>query len=143
MRMKQMSRRKIQKGLLALCLLSMVWLTGCQTSNAPAGTAGMATEGSRSLAPQRVDIRGNIIMKRYNQGQVMLEVDGFPSQYSRYNRAYVLVLPTTQIIDADGSTISLSELQQAQDVAILLRGGGEGNLVGLVEARKLCIEESF
>ncbi|GEO02597.1 hypothetical protein AAE02nite_02610 [Adhaeribacter aerolatus] len=79
-------------------------------------------------------------MRRYNQGQVVLEIDGFPSQNTRYNRAYVLVLPTTQIIGPDGKSISLSELQQGQNVAVLLRSGGKGNLVGMGVARKMWVE---
>ena len=134
----------IRKCLLALCLLtSSAWLSGCQTGAGTTGSASTATAENRNLAPQRVDIRGSIIRRHYDQGQVMLEVDGFPSQYSRYNRAYVLVLPTTQIIDTDGQTISLSELQQGQNVAVLLRGGGEGNLLGVGVARKLWVEEIF
>lgn len=82
-------------------------------------------------------------MSRYDQGQVILEVEGFPSQDSRYNRAYVLVVPTTQIIGIDGQSISLSELRQGQNVAILLRGGGRGSLVGLGVARKVWVEEIF
>ena len=109
----------------------------------PGSDAEVATAGRKSLAPQRVDIRGSIIMKRYNQGQVVLEVEGFPSQYNRYNRAYVLVLPTTQIVGSEGSSISLSELQQGQNVAILLRSGGKGNQVGMGIARKMWIEEVY
>lgn len=70
----------------------------------------------------------------------MLEVEGFPSQNSRYNRAYVLVEPVSQIVGADGQSISLSELRQGQNVAVVLRGGGKGNLVGLGVARKIWIE---
>lgn len=73
----------------------------------------------------------------------MLEVDGFPSQGSRYNRAYVLVLPTTQIIGPDGKSVGLNELQQGQRVAVLLRSGGRGNLVGLGIARKMWVAEGF
>ena len=139
-----MTVNMIRKCLLALCLLTAsAWLSGCQTGAATAGSASTATAENRNLAPQRVDIRGSIIRRHYDQGQVMLEVDGFPSQYSRYNRAYVLVLPTTQIVDTDGQTISLSELQQGQNVAVLLRGGGEGNLLGVGVARKLWVEEIF
>ncbi|WP_161888370.1 hypothetical protein [Pontibacter russatus] len=133
----------IRKCLMALCLLAAsAWMSGCQTGAATTGS-GTATTENGSLAPQRVDIRGSIIRRHYDQGQVMLEVDGFPSQYSRYNRAYVLVLPTTQIVDTDGQTISLSELQQGQNVAVLLRGGGEGNLMGVGVARKVWVEEIF
>lgn len=122
-------------GWVAFCFLFAVGLTACQTSTAPAGTAKQ-----KRLAPQRVDIRGSITMSRYNQGQVMLEVEGVPSQYVRYNRAYVLVLPTTQIIGPDGGSISLSELRQGQNAAVLLRNGGLGNLVGVGVARKMWVE---
>ena len=135
-----MGMKNVQAGWLAFCFLWAFCFTACQTSTAPAGTADTANAGQKNMAPQRVDIRGSIIMKRYNQGQVVLEVEGFTSQYSRYNRAYVLVLPVTQIIDANGSTISLSELQQGQNVAILLRSGGKGNLVGMGVARKIWVE---
>jgi hypothetical protein len=132
-----MKTKNIRQGWVVFCLLFAVWITGCQTSNAPAGAA---TTEKKRLAPQRVDIRGSIIMRRYNQGQVVLEIEGFPSQYTRYNRAYVLVLPTTQIIGPEGSSISLSELQQGQNVAVLLRSGGRGNLVGMGVARKMWVE---
>lgn len=136
-----MERKYIQHILMTFFFLTTLCLSGCSTSNAPADTE---TTAYKSAAPQRVDIRGSIIMRRYDQNQVMLEVDSFaPSPDSRYNRAYVLVLPTTQIIGPDGRTISLSELQQGQNVAILLRGGGRGNQVGLGVARKMWIEEIF
>ncbi|KAA5547435.1 hypothetical protein [Adhaeribacter rhizoryzae] len=122
------------------CLLIVVLLTACQTSNAPAGTTNATTTNKRNAAPQRVDIKGSIIMRQYSQGQVVLEVEGFPSQDSRYNRAYVLVLPTTQIIGPEGKSISLRELQQGQNVAVLLRSGGKGNLVGMGIARKMWVE---
>ena len=128
--------------MVAVCLLASVCLTSCKTSTTPASST--STTEAQSLAPQRVDIRGSIIVSRYNQGQVALEVEGFPgSPDSRYNRAYVLVLPTTQIIGMEGQTISLSELHQGQQVAILLRGGGKGNFVGMGIARKIWVEESF
>ncbi len=79
-------------------------------------------------------------MSRYNQGQVVLEVEGVTSPESRYNRAYVLLLPVTQIVSPTGSSLSLSELRQGQNVAILLRGGGRGNLVGMGVARKVWVE---
>jgi hypothetical protein len=134
----QMGTKNVSQELVAFCLLAVLGTTACQTGAAPAGTA-TAAAAEKGLAPQRVDIRGSIIMKRYNQGQVMLEVEGFPSQDSRYNRAYVLVLPTTQIVGPDGS-ISLSELQQGQHVAVLLRAGGKGNFVGMGVARKMWVE---
>ncbi len=135
-----MGIKNAQQGWRLFCLLFAVWMTGCQTSNTPAGTADAATKEQNRLAPQRVDIRGSIIMSRYNQGQVVLEVEGVPSQESRYNRAYVLVLPVTQIVSPNGSALSLSELRQGQNVAILLRSGGRGNLVGMGVARKVWVE---
>ena len=71
----------------------------------------------------------------------MLEVEGITSQNSRFTRAYVLVQPSTQIVDTNGQSISLSELQQGQNVAILLRGGGRGNLEGIGIARRIWLEE--
>lgn len=135
-----MEFKNVKQGWGAFCLFCIICMTSCQTSTAPAGTANTTTTERNSLAPQRVDINGSIIMNRYNQGQVMLEIEGFPSQYSRYNRAYVLVLPTTQIIGPNGNSISLSELQQGQKVAVLLRSGGKGNLVGVGVARKMWVE---
>jgi hypothetical protein len=135
-----MGIRNVQQGWVPFCLLFAVWITGCQTSNTPTGTADAATNEKNRLAPQRVDVRGSIIMSRYNQGQVMIEVEGISSQDSRYNRAYVLVLPVTQIISPEGSSLSLSELRQGQNVAILLRSGGRGNLVGMGVARKVWVE---
>ncbi len=127
----------------SFCLLSVMLFTSCQTSSAPTETSSSETQQYKSLAPQRVDIRGTILTRHYDQGQVMLEVEGFPSTDSRYNRAYVLVLPTTQIVDTDGQSISLNEITQGQNVAILLRGGGRGNYVGLGVARKMWIEEMY
>ncbi|MBF9254733.1 hypothetical protein I2I11_15615 [Pontibacter sp. 172403-2] len=135
--------KNIQCSLVVFCFLANMGMTGCQTSTAPAGIANTETAENRSLAPRRVDIRGSIIMSRYNQGQVMLEVEGSPSPDTRYDRAYVLVVPTTQIIGIDGQAISLSELRQGQNVAILLRNGGKGNFVGLGVARKVWIEDIF
>lgn len=138
-----MGIKNIQQGLVAICFLSTVWMTGCQTGTAPAGTADPATADNRNLAPQRVDIRGRIFRSQYDQGQVVLEVEGVPSPDSRYNWAYVLVQPTTQIVGTDGRSVSLSELRQGQSVAILMRGGGRGNLVGVGVARRVWVEESF
>ena len=134
-----MMMKTIRQGLMAICLLTTVCLAGCQTST---GTTDTENAGNRSLAPRRVDVRGSIIMSRYNEGQVMLEVEGFPSQDSRFNRAYVLVEPITQITDINGNSISLSELRQGQNVAILLRGGGNGNLVGVGVARRIWLEQA-
>ncbi len=130
-----------QQSLAAFGILLVVLMTACQTSTAPAGTADETEAGNKRLSPERVDIRGSIIMRRYNQGQMVLEVEGFPSQNTRYNRAYVLVLPTTQIIGPDGKSVGLSELQQGQNVSVLLRAGGRGNLVGMGVARKMWVEE--
>lgn len=133
-----MGRKHILWGLLAFCMLATGGMTGCQTGTAPAGTA---TE-NRNLAPQRVDVRGRIIRSQYDQGQVVLEVEGVPSPETRYNRAYVLVQPTTQIADVNGRSIGLSELRMGQNVAILMRAGGRGNLVGVGVARRVWVEEN-
>ncbi|MFD2512261.1 hypothetical protein ACFSRY_00160 [Pontibacter locisalis] len=128
-----------QKVLTLLLFLSTIFMTNCKTGGTPA-----ESEGSQSLAPQRVDIRGGIISSQYGEGQVVLEVEGFATTPdSRYNRAYVLVLPTTQITGPKGQSLSLSELRMGQNVAILLRGGGEGNRVGLGVARRVWIEDIF
>jgi len=126
--------------LLLFCTLAIASMTSCRTS---AGGTAPAASDVRSLVPERVDIRGSIFSSRYDQGQVMLEVEGFPSPDSRYSRAYVLVLPTVQIINPDGKTISLSELRTGQTVDILLRGGGRGNLMGVGVARKIWLEEAY
>ena len=140
---KRMILRNIKQGAIAFFILSTLLLTGCQTGNAPDDATNATTTQRRSLAPERVDIRGSIIRSQYDQGQVMLEVEGIPSPSSRYNRAFVLVEPTTQIIGLDGRSISLSELRQGQNVAIFLRSGGQGNIVGLGVARKVWLEEVF
>lgn len=136
-----MGTSHLKQNLLLFCLLTIGWGSACRTGTAPADTAETVNVERKSLAPQRVDIRGSIIQKRYDQGQVLLEVEGFPSPDSRYNRAYVLVTPITQIINAYGQTISLSELQNGQQVAVFLRSGGKGNLLGVGVARKLWVEE--
>lgn len=134
-----MKAKHIQKVLASLFLISFFWLTGCQTGNAPANTAV-----NRNLPPERVDIRGSIFASRYNEGQVVLEVEGTPGQLNtRYDRAYVLVLPTAQLIGPEGRAISVSELRQGQNVSILLRGGGQGNRVGVGVARKLWVQDAF
>ena len=136
--------KTIQKGLMAFCFVATLAMAGCQTSTRSAGRDSAATAGANRLAPQRVDIRGSIIRSRYSQGEVMLEVEGLPAQQNtRYSRGYVLVEPITQIIGLDGNSISLSELQQGQNVAILLRGGGNGTFVGVGVARKVWVEEAF
>ena len=139
-----METKHINKYLATFYLLAVLGLTACQTSTVLTGTADTEISENKSLAPRRVDIRGSIIRSQYDQGQVILEVEGVPSvQYSRYNRAYVLVEPITQIIGTDGQSISLSELRQGQNVAILLRSGGNGNLVGVGVARKIWVEDTF
>ncbi|ARS34585.1 hypothetical protein [Pontibacter actiniarum] len=131
----------LQKYYFLLLLLTTLSLTGCRTSTS--ATDAATAEGQR-LSPQRVDIRGTIVTSRYDQGQVMLEVEAFgASPESRYNRAYVLVLPTTQIIGPDGQSISLSEIRQGQHAAVLIRGGGQGNQVGMGVARKVWIEDTY
>ncbi|WP_276497122.1 hypothetical protein [Pontibacter litorisediminis] len=131
--------KHIKHLLLSLALLSACWLTGCRTVTAPAdGTV------PGSMAPQRVDIRGSVVSSRYSEGQVVLEVENFmPSVNSRYDRAYVLVQPTAQMLGVDGQPISVSELHQGQNVAILLRGGGQGTRIGVGIARKLWVEEGL
>ena len=127
--------------LLTLLFFAALCLGGCSTSVASGSTEA---EGNRSLAPDRVDIRGQIVMLRYHEGQFVLEVEGrAPSPNSRYNRAYVLVLPTTEIIGLDGKGVNMNELTQGQNVAVLLRGQGEGDFVGMGVARKMWIEEPY
>lgn len=134
-----MKDRNIRSSLFVFCCLSLWWLAGCTTATAPADATGVQYQ---SMAPARVDVRGAITMSRYDRGQVVLEVEGFGTNpNSRYNRAYVLVEPITQIIGPDGKTVSLSELRQGQDVAIVLRGGGRGTFVGVGVARKVWLEQ--
>ncbi|WP_162426014.1 hypothetical protein [Pontibacter pudoricolor] len=136
-----MENRHITQRLLTILLISIVLLSGCRTSTA---TENTETENKRSLAPQRVDIRGQIVMLRYHEGQFVMEVEGrAPSPDSRYNRAYVLVLPTTEIIGLDGKSVNMNELTQGQNVAVLLRGQGEGDFVGVGVARKMWLEEFY
>lgn len=138
-----MSSKNVQHAFVSFCFLIAFWLTACQQGSAPTGTSPAKTTEKERLSPERVDIRGSIIRSRYNQGQVMLEVEGTPSQYSRFTRAYVLVQPSTQIVGTDGRSISLSELQQGQQVAVLLRNGGQGNLEGIGIARKIWLEQVY
>jgi hypothetical protein len=139
----EMRIKNVPLALVSLCFLFAFWLMACQKGSAPTGTPNAQTREKKRLSPERVDIRGSIIRSRYNQGQVMLEVEGTPSQNSRYQRAYVLVLPTTQIVGREGTSISLSELQQGQNVAVLLRSGGQGNLEGIGIARMIWVEEIY
>ncbi|GAA4309681.1 hypothetical protein [Nibribacter koreensis] len=128
-----------------LILLAFALLTGCKSSVTPTkSTNAPATEEAEPTVPlRRVDVRGTVIRKVYDQGQVTLEVEGTTSQYARFTRAFVLVTPITQIIGLDGKTISMNEIYEGQNVAILLRGGGQGNLVGVGVARKLWLEERY
>jgi hypothetical protein len=136
-----MKNRHIIQRLLTILLVSIVFLSGCRSSSA---TENTGTENNRSLAPQRVDIRGQIVMLRYHEGQYVMEVEGrAPSPNSRYNRAYVLVLPTTEITGLDGQSVNMNELTQGQNVAVLLRGQGEGDFVGMGVARKMWLEEFY
>lgn len=130
---------------LILSILCALLLAGCQTATAPANASGEPETGAyKSLAPERVDIRGRVLASHYSEGQVVLEIEALaPSIDSRYQRAYVLVQPTAQKIGLEGQPISVSELHQGQNVAILLRGGGRGTLVGVGVARKLWVEEPF
>lgn len=131
-----MKIKHIQQSVVAILLLITLGFTSCRTTTTPAV--------NRNMAPQRVDIRGSIVSSRYSEGQVVLEVENFmPSTDSRYDRAYVLVMPTAQMFGQDGKSIVVSELSQGQNVAILLRGGGRGNRVGVGVARKLWIEDRF
>jgi hypothetical protein len=136
-----MKNRHITQTLLTILLVSIAFLSGCRSSTA---TENTGTENNRSLAPQRVDIRGQIVMLRYHEGQYVMEVEGrAPSPNSRYNRAYVLVLPTTEITGLDGQSVNMNELTQGQNVAVLLRGQGEGDFVGMGVARKMWLEEFY
>lgn len=94
----EMGIKNLQHAFVFLCLVFIFWLSACQKGIAPSSTPSVENTQKKDLSPQRVDIRGSILRSRYNQGQVILEVEGVPSQYSRYTRAYVLVLPSTQIV---------------------------------------------
>ncbi|MFC6996494.1 hypothetical protein [Rufibacter roseus] len=137
-----MDFKNIRNGFLAWSIIVIFVLAGCATATGPADASAEETAEFNTLAPERVDIRGSILSAQYYQGQVMLEVEGYAGDLnSRYRRAFVLVLPTVQILKPDGKTISLHELRQGQDVAIVLRGGGRGSFVGVGEARRMWIEE--
>lgn len=140
-----MRSKNLLHALMSLCFLVALSLTACQRGSAPTSPSNVETSDKQRLSPERVDIRGSIIRSRYNQGQVMLEIDGTASQSqnSRFTRAYVLVQPSTQIVDTNGQSISLSELQQGQNVAVLLRGGGQGNLEGIGIARRIWLEQVY
>ncbi|WP_210462474.1 hypothetical protein [Rufibacter roseolus] len=126
-------------------------LTSCQTT-APAGTENTTatsnaeedtTPAGPRFSPQRVDVRGTITQREYNQGQMLILVEGFPDRFSRFGRAVVLVTPITQIVGLDGKTISLSELQTGQQVAVQFRGRFRESVTGFAAqavARKMWIE---
>lgn len=139
-----MTMKHIPHFSIALFFVIAICLSGCQTNTPPVASAEKETTGSKSLAPKRVDIRGNILRSRYQDGQVILEIEGrIPTPDSRYDRAFVLVLPTTQIVGLDGRSLNMNELIQGQNVAILLRGGGQGNSEGIGVARKMWIEPYY
>lgn len=131
---------KYESWLMLMCLLSVFCLSGCRTATPPED--GTTTEARGSLAPKQVDIRGMIVMSRYREGQMILEIQGrAPSPNSRYDRAYILVLPTTQIIGLDGKSVYMNELINGVQVAALLRGRGQGEFEGIGIARKVWVEE--
>lgn len=126
--------------LLLFCTLSLWGLGSCRTADAT--NAGTATETTGSVAPDQVDIRGMIEMSRYRKGQIILAIEGRgPSPNSRYDRAYVLVLPTTQIIGQNGEAKHMSDLVQGIQVAATLRGRGQGEFEGIGIARKIWLED--
>lgn len=139
-----MERMNMWLACVIFCFYVALGLTACQTSSISEGTIEVNTTDStatRRLSPERVDIRGFIIQDRYYQGQVTLEIEGTPSQHTRYNRAAVLVLPTTQVIGKGGKSAGLPDLRQGQYVSVLLRSGGRGNQEGVGIARKIWLEE--
>lgn len=134
-----MRKINLNNTLIGLGLLILLGLGACQTS-----TGTTAGTGTQLNIPQRVDIRGSIVSTRYSDGQIMVEVENYsPSPDSRYDRAFVLVQPVAQLFGPDGQSISINELRQGQQVAILLRGGGRGNRIGVGMARKLWVLERF
>ncbi len=144
-----MDIKNIRNALVGFSFSVMLGLSACQTTTTATETAESATSGEeeatepKRLSPDRVDVRGFIIRDRYYQGQVTIEVEGTPSQYVRYNRAAVLVLPTTQIVGIGGKPAGLSDLRQGQVVSIVLRAGGRGNQEGVGVARKVWLEEPY
>ncbi|WP_181307365.1 hypothetical protein [Rufibacter sp. XAAS-G3-1] len=128
------------------------YLTACQTM-APVGTDATAnatgTDATAEMdtvirySPQRVDVRGVISQREYSQGQMLILVEGVTDQNSRFSRAVVLVTPITQIVGLNGRSISLSELQNGQQVAIQFRGRFRESIGGFsaqATARKMWIE---
>jgi hypothetical protein len=144
MKMPKIALFYILSGLLPL------WLVGCRTA-APTGPAtaenSVTTEDSTEapiprISPKRVDIRGYITQREYNQGQMVILVEGTLDQNSQFSRAVVLVTPITQVIGPDGKSRNLSELAMGQYVSILFRGRfrqGAG-FSAQATARKLWIE---
>jgi hypothetical protein len=124
-------------------------MSACQTM-APVSTDTTATDATAEMdtiirySPQRVDIRGTITQREYSQGQMLILVEGVSDPgNSRFNRAVVLVTPITQIVGMNGRSISLSELQNGQQVAILFRGRYRESITGFsaqATARKMWIE---
>ncbi|RNI23661.1 hypothetical protein [Rufibacter latericius] len=145
-----MKKIKTLTGPLLLSLLTSLFLISCQaTAPTSANTAtGETTQESTPdtgprFSPQRVDVRGTITQREYNQGQMLILVEGFTDRFSRYSRAVVLVTPVTQIVGLDGKTISLSELQNGQQVAVQFRGRYRESVTGFsaqAVARKMWIE---
>ncbi|ALI99059.1 hypothetical protein [Rufibacter tibetensis] len=134
---------------LIFILISGLYLSGCQAIAPATSTDATASEESSADAgprysPDRVDVRGTITQREYNQGQMLILVEGVTDpRYSRFSRAVVLVTPVTQIVGLDGRTISLSELQNGQQVAILFRGRFRESVSGFsaqAVARKIWLE---
>ncbi|MBC3539392.1 hypothetical protein ACFSC6_17875 [Rufibacter sediminis] len=135
-----------------LFALAAFYMTSCQTT-APVGPDASAnatvTDENAVMdtlvrySPQRVDVRGTITQREYNQGQMLILVEGITDQNTRFSRAVVLVTPITQIVGLNGRTISLSELQNGQQVAIMFRGRYRESVSGFsaqAVARKMWIE---
>lgn len=133
-----------------LFTLATAYLTACQTT-APLGPEAAQTSDQEASAtdtlvrysPQRVDVRGVITQREYNQGQMLLLVEGVTDANTRFSRAVVLVTPLTQIVGLEGRSVSLSELQNGQQVAIQFRGRFRESVTGFsaqATARKMWIE---
>lgn len=149
-----MNHNKLRSLWLALWILLAAWFAGCQTTSlssenpneevAPATAENEeATSGEfRSMAPDRVDVRGFINRKVYHEGQLTIFVEGTRGQGALYDRAWVLVTPITQIMGKNGKRISLSELSEGQRVAVTLRGRGQqlGTFAGRGIANRLWVE---
>ncbi len=107
----------------ASCVWSIVLLLFIASCQAPSA-------GTASGAPARVDLRGYITTRNYAEGQVVLFVEGIGDLSARYDRAWVLVTPTTRITQANGKPMSLHELHMGQHVAIRFRGGYRETVTG-------------